>query len=213
MNIHSFVFGYFQENTYLLWDETKECLIIDPGNTHSYEDAELFHFIEEKQLKPIKLLLTHGHIDHITGNDAICTKYQLLPEVHHEDLFLIQSHALTAQMYGIPCTPSPLPNHFISDGDIIRFGNSELSCIHTPGHSPGSVTFYSKKYQFAIVGDVLFYESIGRTDLPKGNFETLKKSIQEKLYVLPDHTTIYSGHGIPTRIGYEKKHNMFVREK
>lgn len=213
MKLHSFVFGYFQENTYVLWDETKECVIIDPGNTNYQEDQILFNFIEQHQLKPVRLLLTHGHIDHIAGNDAIFQRYKLLPEVHQEDLFLIQAHELTAQMYGIPCTPSPLPKRYIQENEIIRFGNSELLTIHTPGHSPGSITYYSAKYNFAIVGDVLFYESIGRTDLPKGDFNTLKNSIQKKLYQLPDETIIYSGHGNPTKIGYEKKHNMFVREE
>lgn len=211
MYIHSFVFGYFQENTYILWDDTKECVIIDPGNTNVKEDTILFDFISKNNLKPVRLLLTHGHLDHIAGNDFIFTKFHVLPEIHHEDLFLIQSHALTAQMYGIPCTPSPLPQKFISDKDVISFGHSKLYCIHTPGHSPGSITFYSPENNFVISGDVLFYESIGRTDLPKGDFETLKHSIQKKLYTLPDDTIVYSGHGPSTTIGYEKENNMFVR--
>ncbi|HPQ09027.1 MAG TPA: MBL fold metallo-hydrolase [Bacteroidia bacterium] len=213
MFVHSFIFGYFQENTYIIWDKTKECIIIDPGNTTPDEDKMLFSFIEQNHLKPVRLLLTHGHLDHIAGNDAVFSKYQLLPEVHKEDLFLIQSHELTAKMYGIPCIPSPLPEKFINDGDVIKFGQSELLCIHTPGHSPGSITYYSKKDGFAIAGDVLFYESIGRTDLPKGDFEVLSYSIQKKLYTLPDSTIIYSGHGPSTTIAHEKKYNMFVREK
>jgi glyoxylase-like metal-dependent hydrolase (beta-lactamase superfamily II) len=210
MQLHSFVFGYFQENTYILWDETKECVIIDPGNTTNEEDAILFDFIQKHQLKPVRLLLTHGHIDHIAGNDAVFTKYGLLPEVHKEDFFLIQAHEWTAKMYGIPCTPSPLPNSFIQDKSTIRFGNSTLYTMHTPGHSPGSITYYSPEHQFAIVGDVLFYESIGRTDLPKGDFETLKRSIHTKLFTLPDNTIIYSGHGPKTTIGHEKRFNPFV---
>jgi glyoxylase-like metal-dependent hydrolase (beta-lactamase superfamily II) len=213
MFVHSFVFGYFQENTYIIWDETKECIIIDPGNTTHDEDKILFSFIEQNHLKPVRLLLTHGHLDHIAGNDSVFSKYHLLPEVHKEDLFLIQSHELTAKMYGIPCTPSPLPKKFINDGDVIKFGQSELLCIHTPGHSPGSITYYSKKDGYAIAGDVLFYESIGRTDLPKGDFQELSYSIQKKLYTLPDSTIIYSGHGPSTTIAHEKKYNMFVREK
>jgi glyoxylase-like metal-dependent hydrolase (beta-lactamase superfamily II) len=210
MQLHSFVFGYFQENTYILWDETKECVIIDPGNTTNEEDAILFDFIQKHQLKPVRLLLTHGHVDHIAGNDAVFTKYGLLPEVHKEDLFLIQAHEWTAKMYGIPCTPSPLPSSFIQDKSTIRFGNSTLYTMHTPGHSPGSITYYSPEHQFAIVGDVLFYESIGRTDLPKGDFETLKRSIHTKLFTLPDNTIIYSGHGPKTTIGHEKRFNPFV---
>lgn len=211
MNIQIFEFGFFQENTYLIWDETKECIIIDPGNTNTSEDLELFNFIEKMKLKPVRLLLTHGHIDHIAGNDAIYSKYQLLPEVHKDDLFLIQAHEITAQMYGIPCIPSPLPQKFIEEGDVVKFGNSELYCIHTPGHSPGSITYYAPQENFAIVGDVLFYESIGRTDLPKGEFETLKNSIQKKLYSLPEQTIVYPGHGPSTTIAHEKKFNMYVR--
>ncbi|GAB4204915.1 MAG: MBL fold metallo-hydrolase [Bacteroidia bacterium] len=212
MHIQIFTFGYFQENTYLLWDETKECVIIDPGNTNLKEDNILFDFITSHQLKPVRLLLTHGHLDHIAGNDSVYSKYRLLPEVHAEDLFLIQTHEITANMYGIPCNPSPLPQNFIGDKDVIQFGNSELACIHTPGHSPGSISFYCPKENFVIAGDVLFYESIGRTDLPRGNFETLKQSIQQKLYTLPDDTTVYPGHGPATSIGYEKENNMFVRK-
>ncbi|MCX7728168.1 MAG: MBL fold metallo-hydrolase [Bacteroidia bacterium] len=211
MYVHVFTFGYFQENTYVLWDNTKECVIIDPGNTNFQEDTILFDFIEQKGLKPVRLLLTHGHIDHIAGNDSVFNKYKLLPEVHYDDLFLIQSHKITAQMYGIPCTPSPLPEHFIQHHQTIHFGNSKLLSIHTPGHSPGSITFYSPENNFAIVGDVLFYESIGRTDLPKGDFEILAKSIREKLYTMPDNTIIYSGHGPSTTIGHEKRNNPFVR--
>ncbi len=211
MNIHCFIFGYFQENTYILWDETKECVIIDPGNTNLHEDKEIFGFIEQHHLKPVRLLLTHGHVDHIAGNDSIYTQYHLLPEVHSDDLFLIQSHSMIAQMYGIPCNPSPSPGKFINDGDIIKFGNSELLCIHTPGHSPGGITYYSKKDNLAIVGDVLFYESIGRTDLPKGNFDILAHSIQKKIYTLPENTIIYSGHGPATNIAHEKKYNPFVK--
>ncbi len=211
MNIQIFEFGFFQENTYLIWDKTLECIIIDPGNTNTNEDLELFNFIEKMKLKPVRLLLTHGHIDHIAGNDAIYSKYQLLPEVHKEDLFLIQAHEITAKMYGIPCIPSPLPQKFIEEGDVVKFGNSELHCIHTPGHSPGSITYYAPQENFAIVGDVLFYESIGRTDLPKGEFETLKNSIQKKLYSLPEQTIVYPGHGPSTTIAHEKKFNMYVR--
>lgn len=210
IHIHQFVFGPFQENTYILWDNTHECILIDPGNTNLQEDTLLSEFIHNHQLTPKRVLLTHGHLDHIAGNDSIFSKYQLLPEVHPDDLFLIHAHALTAQMYGIPCHPSPLPKNFIQDKNIIRFGHSELHCIHTPGHSPGSITFYSPSQKFIISGDVLFHESIGRTDLPKGNYDTLKESIQKKLYTLPDDTIVYPGHGPTTTIAHEKKFNMFV---
>ncbi len=211
MNIQIFAFGPFQENTYLLWDDTREAVIIDPGNYTHQENQILERFITDHQLSLTRLLLTHAHIDHISGNDFIFTKYKLYPEVHEDDLFLIETQELTCKMYGLACTPSPLPILFLKENDIIRFGKSELQCIHTPGHSPGSISFYSKKDNILISGDVLFYESIGRTDLPKGNFETLINSIKDKLYQLPAETTVYSGHGQSTTIAHEIQHNPFTQ--
>jgi len=210
INVHSFTFGPFQENTYVLWDNTLECIIIDPGNTNALENKKLSDFISEKKLKPVRLILTHAHIDHINGNKYIHDAYGLLPEVHKEDVYFIENHATTGAMYGVPVDPSPMPEKFIDEGDVISFGDSALNVVHTPGHAPGHVTFYNKEEGFMISGDVLFYGSIGRTDLPKGNLETLMNSIKNKLFPLGDAMKVYSGHGSTTTIGAERENNPFL---
>lgn len=212
IHIHSFTFGPFQENTYILWDETLECLIIDPGNTTASEHKQLSDFISEKKLKPQRLVLTHAHIDHINGNKYVLDTYGLLPEVHKEDVYFIERHAVSGAMYGLTVEPSPMAEKFIEEGDVISFGNSKLQVIHTPGHAPGHVTFYNKDEGFMISGDVLFYSSIGRYDLPMGNLETLLSSIKNKLFPLGDAMKVYSGHGPSTTIGFERMNNPYLTQ-
>lgn len=208
--LKSFTFNPFQQNTYLLYDNEGTAFIIDPGNYTSSENAILKNFIDEKKLKLSRLLLTHAHIDHILGNKFILDNYGLLPEMHKEELFFIERLPETAVMYGVPCDPSPFPEKYISPGDKISLGQYEFETIFTPGHSPGSISFYNKENKLLISGDVLFYNSIGRSDLPKGDHETLLRSIREKLFVLPDDVKVYSGHGPATTIGYEKQTNPFL---
>lgn len=210
INIHYFTFGPFQENTYILSDETKECILIDPGNNSASEHKQLQEYIKQYQLIPKRLILTHAHVDHINGNQFVFDTYGLLPEVHQEDVFFIEKHLATANMYGIQAEQSPMPISFIREGDVIQFGNSVLQALHTPGHSPGSISFYNSQEKFIIGGDVLFYGSIGRTDLPMGNHATLIKSIKEKLFPLGDDMKVYSGHGAPTSIGFERINNPFL---
>ncbi len=211
INVHYFAFGPFQENTYVLWDETKECVIIDPGNTTTSENKKLSDFISQNNLNVKRLILTHAHIDHINGNKYVFDTYGLLPEVNEKDLYFVEKHTQSANMYGIEVEQSPMPKAFINEGDVIRFGNSALQTLHTPGHSPGSITFYNKEDGFIIGGDVLFYGSIGRSDLPMGNHDTLIKSIKEKLFPLGDDMKVYSGHGMPTSIGFERMNNPFLQ--
>ncbi|MES2514924.1 MAG: MBL fold metallo-hydrolase [Bacteroidota bacterium] len=210
INVHYFAFGPFQENTYVLWDETKECIVLDPGNSTLSEDKKLTDFISQNNLNVKRLILTHAHIDHINGNKYIHDTYGLLPEVHADDLYFIEKHTDTANMYGLQVKQSPMPAAFIKEGDIISFGNSKLQTLHTPGHSPGSLSFYNLEDKFIIGGDVLFYGSIGRSDLPMGNHDTLIKSIKEKLMPLGDDMKVYSGHGMPTTIGFERMNNPFL---
>lgn len=210
IQVHYFSFGPFQENTYILWDETNEAVIIDPGNSNATEHKKLSDFITQKNLKLTRLILTHAHIDHINGNQYVYETYNLLPEVHKDDVYFIENHAKTAHMYGLQVEQSPMPNAYIKEGDVIKFGVSELKTLHTPGHSPGSISFYNTESKFIIGGDVLFYGSIGRTDLPMGNFDTLISSIKNKLFPLGDDMKVYSGHGIPTTIGFEKMNNPFL---
>jgi hydroxyacylglutathione hydrolase len=208
--LKSFCFNPFQQNTYLIYDEKGTAYIIDPGNYTSSENEVLKNFISDKKLNLSRLLLTHAHIDHILGNKFIFDTYGLLPEVHKDDLFFIDNMAKSGAMYGINCDPSPSPITYINDGDTVKLGEYEFDCIHTPGHSPGSISFYNKQNKLLISGDVLFYSSIGRTDLPKGNHQQLIDSIKQKLFILDDDTKVYSGHGQPTTIGFEKNNNPFL---
>jgi len=207
--LKTFTFNAFQENTYLVYDDKGEAIIFDPGNSNNTENSLVKNFIEEKKLCLSRLILTHAHLDHVLGNRFISDNYGLLPEVNENDLFLIEGMMQTANMYGVPAEESPMPEKFIHEGDKIKLGEYTFDCLHTPGHSPGSICFYNAQNKFAIVGDVLFYGSIGRTDLPRGNHEDLLNSIREKLFILPDDVKIYSGHGPSTTIGFEKNNNPF----
>ncbi len=210
ITIQSFTFNPFSENMYILYDETKEALIIDPGCYTQLEKEELAKFILETGLKPVKLLNTHAHIDHVLGNNFVAAKYGLKLEMHEADADLLRSAPVYGQMWGIKPEPSPEPSAFLNEGDVVRFGNSKLDVLFTPGHCPGSITFFSSDEKFAIVGDVLFYGSIGRTDRPGGNHELLISSIREKLFPLGDDMVVYPGHGPSTTIGFEKQHNPFL---
>lgn len=208
--LKSFCFNPFQQNTYLLYDNERTAFIIDPGNYTSSENTLLKNFIEEKQLKLTRLLLTHAHIDHILGNKFIFENYGLLPEAHEEEVFFIDRLTQTGAMYGVPCEPSPFPEKFVVPGDKISLGTYEFETIFTPGHSPGSISYYNKENKLLISGDVLFQNSIGRTDLPKGDHQTLINSIKEKLFCLPDDVKVFSGHGLSTTIGHERENNPFL---
>jgi glyoxylase-like metal-dependent hydrolase (beta-lactamase superfamily II) len=208
--LKSFCFNPFQQNTYLLYDNQGTAFIIDPGNYTSSENSLLKSFIDEKKLNLKRLLLTHAHIDHILGNKFILDTYGLLPEAHVEELFFIDRMPQSGATYGVPCDPSPYPEKYIVPGDKILLGDYEFETLYTPGHSPGSISFYNKENKLLISGDVLFKNSIGRTDLPKGDHETLLTSIKEQLFTLPDDVKVFSGHGPSTTIGYEKANNPFL---
>lgn len=207
----NFSFNQFAENTYILYGDNGEAVIIDPGCSTGQEETKMAHFIYEHKLKPVRLLLTHAHLDHVLGNDFVFRTYGLAPYMHRNDLELLHSLVRTCEMYGFSgVAPSPEPAGFLMEGDIIKFGNAEMKVIFAPGHSPGSVCYYSAAEKMLWGGDVLFNQSIGRTDLPGGDFDTLANSITTKLFALPDDVTVFSGHGLPTTIGSEKKNNPFV---
>ena len=212
ITIQGFTFNPFQENTYILFDETKECIIIDPGCSNKEEREEMVQFIKDEGLKPVKLLNTHCHIDHVFGNSFIAKKYDLGLEIHKDDLQTLHSLPQVSHIYGLNAEESVEPSSFLNEGDQIQFGNSTLDIVFTPGHSPGSICFISHTDKFVIGGDVLFYGSIGRTDLPGGDHATLLKSIREKLFILDDDYAVFSGHGEETTIGFERKHNPFLKE-
>ncbi len=208
--IKKFVFNPFQENTYIVYDETKACVIIDPGCSNKEEELALTSFIKEEGLTPVKVVSTHSHIDHILGNQFVTSHYNIALEIYKEDLQTLQSGEAVAQMYGLPYKPSPEPTSFLNLEDGLTFGSSQLAIRFVPGHAPGHIVFYSKTDNFVINGDCLFYGSIGRTDLPGGNHDLLLKSIREELFTLPDNTKVYCGHGPETTIGFEKLNNPFL---
>lgn len=211
MTIKTFTFNPFQENTYLVWDETNEAVLIDAGMLFENEKSMLQKFIEDNNLTLKRVLNTHLHLDHQFGNKFMFDVFGIAPEAGEEDEFLLATANSQAEMFGLPYTETPknLDKHII-DNQIIKFGKSEFIAFHTPGHSPGSYCLYSEKEGVVFVGDVLFSGSIGRTDLPKGDYATLINSIQNRLLPLPDFTVVYSGHGPATTIGEEKKSNPFL---
>ncbi len=209
--VAKFTFNPFQENTYIVYDETKECIIFDPGMYTEAEKKHFTDFIESAGLKPVRLINTHCHLDHVFGNKFVADTYQLGLEIHKGEVPVLESFTQTCAMYGVPnVEASPAPSHFIEEGDSITFGNTSLSVLFTPGHSPASISFFCAADQFLIAGDVLFRESIGRTDLPGGDMKTLLDSIREKCFPLGDDVRVYSGHGEDTTIGYEKQNNPFL---
>ena len=212
MNVKSFTFNPFQENTYIVYDKTKECLIIDPGCYTDAERKELQAFIEEKELTPVKLINTHCHIDHVLGNKFASEKWDIQLYIHKEDLPVLEKVESIGKMYGLEnYESSPYPKHFLTQGDTLTFGESSFDILFTPGHAPGHICLYSKENNLLISGDVIFQRSIGRTDLPGGDHSTLINSIITKLFPLPNETQIFCGHGPSTNLGYEKEHNPFLQ--
>ena len=210
--IDFFTFSPIQENTYILWNEKSEALIIDPGCYFTAEQETVKSHITHKGLQPVQLLNTHCHLDHVFGNKWVAETYKLELFIHTLEEKMLALAPASGLMYGLGFDNYKGPLHFLNEGDAVHFGTDELLVIHVPGHSPGSICFYCKQQNFIIGGDVLFLESIGRTDLPGGSHEQLLKNIREKLFVLPDETIVYSGHGPQTTIGHEKMYNTFLRQ-
>lgn len=212
IKIETLVFNHWQENTYILYDETNEAVLIDCGVFFEDEGKKLKAFVKNKGLKLVKQLNTHLHIDHVLGNQFMKDEFGLLTEAHKDDEFLLEEAPNYAFRLGLEnVVQPPKMGKAIQDGDIIKFGNSELKVLHVPGHSPGHVVFYNEEQQFLIAGDVLFRESIGRTDLPYGNFDQLINGIKNKLLVLNDNVIVYPGHGPTTSIGHERSNNLFLK--
>jgi glyoxylase-like metal-dependent hydrolase (beta-lactamase superfamily II) len=212
MEIYRLVFNPIDVNTYILADKSGDCAIIDCGCYDKDEFAELTDLIEEKKFKPVLLLNTHCHLDHIFGNRFMLDKYNLGTFYHREDERNRENSVNHAIMFGLSMEIPPVPAGFLEDLQTISFGTTELLVLHVPGHSRGSLAFYSRDDKTVFTGDALFAGSIGRTDLPGGNYETLINSIGEKLFSLPTETVVYPGHGSETSIGNEIKSNpYFIR--
>ncbi|MBI4646623.1 MAG: MBL fold metallo-hydrolase [Bacteroidia bacterium] len=211
ITIKIFEMNPFQVNTYILYDDSKECIIIDAGCYTQNEKKELKLFIEKNGLKPVKLLNTHCHVDHIFGNSFILQNYHISYEAHSADTVILEHARSAAAIYGFTLEENPPAiTKPINDNDIIQFGDSSLHVYLVPGHSPGSIVFYNESQKFVIVGDVLFDGSIGRTDLPGGNHEQLINGIRQKLFILSDDVKVYPGHGPITTIGKERRTNPFL---
>lgn len=209
MRIQSFVFNAFQENTYVLSDDTGECVIIDPGCYDETEKRELTDYISDNGLTVRMLWNTHCHIDHILGNAFIKQKYNVALYIHPTEEFVLNAQKILAPHYGFQHYHESKPDFYLKEGDIVTFGKQTFAVLFVPGHSPGHIAFYNEQERVVMAGDVLFQSSIGRTDLPGGDFNTLITSIRQKLFTLPDDVTVYPGHGAETTIGSEKRTNPF----
>lgn len=211
MTVKTFVFSPFQENTYIVYSDSKEAIVIDAGCYNDVEKQNLKHFIESNDLNIKYLLNTHLHLDHQFGNKFVSNTFGLKPQAHIEDEFLLENVNAQARSFGMNINEDAQNiSKYIVDNEVIEFANSQILALHVPGHSPGSLAFYFEKEGMVFVGDVLFRGSIGRTDLPKGDYATLINSITKKLLPLPDSTVVYSGHGPTTTIGYEKINNPYL---
>ena len=210
IKVEKYIVNPLQENTWLLYDETRECIIIDAGFYYRDEKEEILSVISENHLVPVKLVNTHCHFDHMLGVEFMRSHYKIPFFVHKDDLFWVEKAVEQGEMFGFNMKPVSPPEGYIPAGEPVRFGNSELQVLHVPGHSPGHVVFYAPEEKFIIAGDVLFYGSIGRTDLPGGDYSTLINGIRSVLFELPDETVVYCGHGQETTIGFEKMNNPFL---
>ncbi|MDT8401369.1 MAG: MBL fold metallo-hydrolase [Bacteroidales bacterium] len=210
MKIHRLIFSPIEVNTYILADENGDCAIIDCGCYTDAEFDELKTFINENKLKPVKLLNTHLHLDHIFGNRFVLDEYGLKTHAAREEEMNLLSAVQYAAMFGLNMPEPPDVGTFISGGQELKVGKILLHCLFVPGHTAGSIAFYCREENFVLTGDALFAGSIGRSDLPGGNHDTLLTSIKNNLLSLPDDIVVYPGHGTETRIGVERKTNPFL---
>jgi len=211
ITIKNFVFNELGVNAFVLYDETEECMVVDPGCNTEDQRQELSSFISDRKLKPVYIVNTHGHFDHIFGNSWAKSVFKCPVLMHKDDLPLIINADKFAGIFGFVVEMPPMPDRYLTDGEILHFGDSQLKIIHVPGHSQGSICFYSENDNFLIGGDVLFNGSIGRTDLPEGDHNLLIRGIKEKLMPLPPGTVVWPGHGPKTNIGHEYDTNPFLK--
>ncbi len=210
LNIVPFTFNPFQENTYVVHNG-REAVLVDPGCWNGSEEHELETYLEGNGLTPVRLVLTHAHLDHVFGCAWVEQRYGLRPWMHRADLDLLHGAPAQGRMYGVHCEPSPEPEGFLEEGDVIALGNARMEVLFVPGHAPGHIALFCREERTVIVGDALFNRSIGRTDLPGGDLDTLLKSITTKLLPLGDEVVVHSGHGPATTIGAERRSNPFLK--
>ncbi|WP_332020764.1 MBL fold metallo-hydrolase [Kaistella sp.] len=209
LQIRSFVFNPFSENTYVVYNDHKNAFIIDPGNFSPEETSLLQNFIEENGLKIQNILLTHAHIDHVLGLQTVYNLYNVPVLLHETEKEILDRNPMDANRFGFFFKPFEGEIQFLKENEVLKLDEDEFKILHVPGHSPGHIAFHNEAQKFVVSGDVLFEGSIGRTDLYKGNHEQLLESIRTKLFILDGDTKVYNGHGNPTTIGFEKDYNPF----
>lgn len=211
--INTFEFNPIQVNCYLVWDaETMQCAIVDPGMSSTEEHATLTQYIEQNGLEPVYILLTHGHVDHVAGLREVCEHYHLPVTLHQDGIKLLRQVEAYASMMGFQVRPlDDLDTHLINDNDILTLGNGTIECRYVPGHCPGSICYVLHNEQTVLTGDAIFHFSIGRTDLPGGDFDLLIEKLKSRILSLPDNYRILPGHGIPSIVWKEKKFNSFLK--
>lgn len=210
MKIHRFVFNLFQENTYLITDLKGDAIVIDPGFSNEQEFLSFKNYLTKNEITLKAIILTHGHIDHIAGLDFLYSNYQLKPMMHEATMDLISKMAAFGSTYGLPSPKVYQETPYLADGQTLNFGTISCEVRYTPGHADGHIILYFSDQKVVFTGDVLFKESIGRSDLPTGDYDVLKNSILTKLFTLPEETVVYPGHGPETTIAYEKENNPFI---
>lgn len=208
-HLQSFAFNPFSENTYVVYNEHKNAFLIDPGNFNEHETQTLGNFISENGLNIKNIVLTHAHIDHVLGLQWAYDKFKVPVIMHEIEKEILDRNPMSARQFGFFFKPFEGNINFISENEILKLDEDEMKVYHVPGHSPGHIAYHCEKQKFLISGDVLFQGSIGRTDLYKGDHQRLLESIRTKLFILDDETEVYSGHGNPTTIGFEKQFNPF----
>lgn len=208
--VQRFVFNSFAVNTYVISGKSRECIIVDPACMNAKEEKELSGYIHDYHLTPVMLVNTHYHVDHILGNAFVCNTYGLKPIAHPKGELFWETAREFASVFGLSLAEMRKPEMFVEDGEILMAEDIELRVLYTPGHADGSICLVCDSQNFVITGDVLFQSSIGRTDLPTGNFDVLRESIQQKLFTLPSDCIVYPGHGPETSIGYELINNPFI---
>lgn len=211
LSVNIFVFSPVAENTYILFNEEKKAIIIDPGCYYEEEKNQLSSFLQSNNLTPVQLINTHCHLDHVFGNKWVYETFGLELYLHKNEEMVLNYAPVAGKNWGLPFENYSGPLHFLHQNDTVQLGTDILKVLETPGHSPGSISLYCKAQKFVVSGDVLFKESIGRTDLPGCNHAALINSIRTELFVLPDDVVVYSGHGQETTIGHEKKYNPFLQ--
>jgi hydroxyacylglutathione hydrolase len=210
LTIKTFVFNDFQENTYLLYDNSNTCTVIDPGMGRQDEKDEFDNFIAENKLKLTAIINTHCHVDHVLGSNYLKKKYDIPFYIHASEIKVLEKAQIFGEFFGMQVEAPPSPDYFLADGDLFNMGDSELRVLHVPGHSEGSIALYCVNDNMLITGDVLFRGSIGRTDLPGGDYNTLITSIKSKIMILPGNVQVFPGHGPSTSIQNERNSNPFL---